>query len=45
MKKRTAQMIGHTLRHGWLLKDILEIKVGKSGAFSPNNERCEMWDF
>ena len=28
---RRGQMMGHTLRHGGLLRDILEGKVGKKG--------------
>ena len=29
LKKRRRQMMGHTLRHGGLLRDILEGEVGK----------------
>ena len=29
LRKRRGQMMGHTLRHGGLLKDILEGEVGK----------------
>ena len=29
LKKRRGQMMGHTLRHGGLLRDILEGEVGK----------------
>ena len=29
LKKRRGQMMGHTLRHGGLLNDILEREVGK----------------
>ena len=29
LKKRRGQMMGHTMRHGELLRDILEMGVGK----------------
>ena len=29
LKKRRGQMMGHTLRHGGLLRDILEAELGK----------------
>ena len=29
LKKRRGQMMGHTLRHGGLLRDILEREMGK----------------
>ena len=32
LKKRRGQMTGHTLRHGGLLRDILEGEVGKKGG-------------
>ena len=32
LKKRRGQMMGQTLRHGGLLRDILEGEVGKKGG-------------
>ena len=32
LRKRRGQMMGHTLRHGGLLRDILEREVRKKGG-------------